>query len=78
MLLHRFEEREGTAEIVFVVHQRLADTFGYRFIAREVDNDFDIVFGEYLFHIRFIAHIGFVEFKVLAAYLFYELYCLGL
>jgi len=78
VFLHRFEERECAAEVVAVVHERFADALGYRFIACKVDNDLDVIFREYFLHIRFIAHIRFIEPEILAAYLFYKFDSLGL
>ena len=78
MFFHCFKQRERSAEVVAVVHQRLTHAFGYCLIARKMYHCLDIIFGEYLLHIRLIAHIGFIEFEIPAAYLFYQLNRFGL
>ena len=78
VLFHSFEQRECTAEVVLIIHQRFANAFRDCLVSGKMDHRFNVVFREYLLHIRFIAHIGFIEPEILAAYFLYQLYRFGL
>ena len=61
MLLHSIQQDECSAEVVSEVHERLFYALADCFIACEMNDRFNVVFGENALHVCFAAHIGFVE-----------------